>query len=241
MLINTENYPRSSASDSYSRQSAFNKTMEIIEAIKIIFINEKRSWLYILSFLALTLIFVFLFAELQVLLSIEPDNIFLYFKVWGTKDWLTIVILSGLISLNLIFFIYSITRGLTQKIITRGLTRIERRLTQNERELTRTYIDSNLQNVMNSDNSSGNHQGKISIIQSTSTTLIGTLSAIFSGILATAFCSSCLVVLFSLLGISFASGVLLLKYRFWIFLISTALLLISLYLISKKLIKNCKC
>ncbi|GBD34152.1 hypothetical protein HRbin34_00475 [bacterium HR34] len=168
--------------------------MEIIEAIKLIFVKEKRKWLYIFGFIVLTLIFIFLFAELQVLLTIEPDNIFMYFQIWRLKDWLMIITLSILISLNFVFFIYFLTRRQAQ-----------------------------------------------TIIQSTSTTLLGTLSAIFSGILATALCSSCLVALFSLLGISFASGILLLKYRFWIFIVSILFLLISLHLTSKKINKTCEC
>jgi|GEM_PF-2422958 hypothetical protein len=78
-------------------------------------------------------------------------------------------------------------------------------------------------------------------IKSTSTGILGTLSGIFSAILATALCSSCLAVLFSLLGISFSTGILFLKYRFLIFLLSTILLLISLYFQSKRIVERCKC
>jgi high-affinity Fe2+/Pb2+ permease len=71
--------------------------------------------------------------------------------------------------------------------------------------------------------------------------ILGTLLGIFSAILATAFCSSCLAVLFSLLGISFSMGIFFLKYKFLIFIISSILLLISLHFQSKRIIEKCKC
>jgi hypothetical protein len=78
-------------------------------------------------------------------------------------------------------------------------------------------------------------------IKSTPAGILGTLSGIFSAILATAWCSSCLAVLFSLLSISFSTGILFLKYKFLIFFISTILLLLSLYFQSKRIIKKCQC
>jgi hypothetical protein len=71
--------------------------------------------------------------------------------------------------------------------------------------------------------------------------ILGTLSGIFSAILATALCSSCLAVLFSLLGISFSTGIFFLKYKFLIFLLSAILLLISLHFQSKRIINKCQC
>jgi len=71
--------------------------------------------------------------------------------------------------------------------------------------------------------------------------ILGILSGIFSAVLATAFCSSCLAVLFSLLGISFSTGSFFLKYKFLIFLLSTILLLISLHFQSKRIVERCQC
>jgi hypothetical protein len=78
-------------------------------------------------------------------------------------------------------------------------------------------------------------------IKSTPAGILGVLSGIFSAILATALCSSCLVVLFSLLGISFSTAIFFLKYKFLIFLLSTILLLISLHFQSKRIIEKCQC
>jgi high-affinity Fe2+/Pb2+ permease len=78
-------------------------------------------------------------------------------------------------------------------------------------------------------------------IKSTPAGILGTLVGIFSAILATAFCSSCLAVLFSLLGISFSTGIFFLKYKFLIFLLATILLLISLHFQSKRIIEKCQC
>jgi hypothetical protein len=71
--------------------------------------------------------------------------------------------------------------------------------------------------------------------------ILGTLPGIFSAILATAFCSSCLAALFSLLGISFSTGIFFLKYKFLIFIIATILLLISLHFQSKRIVEKCQC
>ena len=166
---------------------------KIIEGLKIVFLkNSNVNWFYVFLFFFFVIAFIFFFIELQVLLTPEPDNISLYLKIWQTNDWLIVSILSILISLNLIFFIYSI------KI-------------------------------------------KSLEFKSTSTGILGTLTGIFSAILATALCSSCLAVLFSILGISFSTGILFLKYKFLIFVISIILLLFSLYFQSKIIIKKCKC
>jgi len=167
--------------------------MVMIEALKIIFLKDSKiNFFYLLLFLNFTLTFVFFFIELQIFLTPKPDNISLYFKIWQTRDWLIVSFLSILISLNLIFFIYSI------KI-------------------------------------------KSPEVKSAPTGILGALSGIFSAILATAWCSSCLVVLFSLLGISFSTGILFLKYKFLIFAVSSILLLSSLYFQSKKITEKCKC
>jgi hypothetical protein len=167
--------------------------MKIIQALKIVFRkNSGVNFVYISLFLFFTVSFIFFFIELQVLLTPEPDNFSLYLKIWQIKDWLIVSLLSILISLNFLFFVY--------------LVKI-----------------------------------KSPEIKSTPTGILGALSGIFSAILATAFCSSCLAVLFSLLGISFSTGIFFLKYKFLIFLLSTILLLISLHFQSKRIIEKCQC
>jgi hypothetical protein len=167
--------------------------MKIIQALRIVFRKDSGiNFAYIFLFLLFAIAFIFFFIELQVLLTPEPDNFSLYLKIWQIRDWLIVGLLSILISLNFVFFIYLI------KI-------------------------------------------KSPETKSTSAGILGTLSGIFSAILATAWCSSCLAVLFSLLGISFSTGIFFLKYKFLIFFISTILLLLSLYFQAKIIIKKCQC
>jgi hypothetical protein len=167
--------------------------MKIIQALKIVFGKGGRvNFAYIFLFFLFAIAFIFFFIKLQVLLTPEPDNLSLYLKIWRIKDWLIVGFLSILVSLNFIFFVYSL------KI-------------------------------------------KSPEIKSTPTGILGTLSGIFSAILATALCSSCLAVLFSLLGISFSTGIFFLKYKFLIFLLSTILLLLSLHFQSKRIVERCKC
>lgn len=166
---------------------------KIIEGLKIVFLkNSNINWFYVFLFFFFVIAFIFFSIELQVLLTPEPDNIYLYFEIWQTNDWIIVGILSVLVSLNLVFFIYSI-------------------------------------------------KVKSLEIKSTPTGILGALSGIFSAILATAWCSSCLAVLFSILGISFSTGILLVKYKFLIFGLSSLFLLVSLYLQSKSIIQKCKC
>jgi hypothetical protein len=152
----------------------------------------KLIFAYIFLFLFFVIAFIFFFIELQVLLTPEPDNLSFYLEIWRIKDWLIVGLLSILVSLNFVFFVY--------------LVKI-----------------------------------KSLRIKSTSTGILGTLSGIFSAILATAFCSSCLAALFSLLGISFSTGIFFLKYKFLIFIIATILLLISLHFQSKRIVEKCQC
>jgi hypothetical protein len=167
--------------------------MNIINALKITLLdNGKFNLFYIFLFLFFAIAFIFFFIELQVLLTPEPDNLSFYLEIWRIKDWLIVGLLSILVSLNFVFFVY--------------LVKI-----------------------------------KSLRIKSTSTGILGTLSGIFSAILATAFCSSCLAALFSLLGISFSTGIFFLKYKFLIFIIATILLLISLHFQSKRIVEKCQC
>jgi len=96
---------------------------------------------------------------------------------------------------------------------------------------------------LNSGNLFGPHSGNKNVFGHNSGKnifigILGTLSGIFSAILATYLCSSCLAVLFSLLGISFSTGIFFLKYKFLIFLLSTILLLISLHFQSKRVVER---
>ncbi len=167
--------------------------MKIIQALKIVFGKDSGVNLsYISLFLFFVIAFIFFFIELQVLLTPEQDNLFLYLKIWRIKDWLIVGLLSILISLNFVFFVY--------------LVKI-----------------------------------KSPEIKYTSVGILGVLSGIFSLILAPAFCSSCLIVVFSLLGITFSTGIFFLKYKFLLFLLSTILLLISLHFQSKRIIGKCQC
>jgi len=79
--------------------------MKIIQALKIVFGKDSGVNLsYISLFLFFVIAFIFFFIELQVLLTPEQDNLFLYLKIWRIKDWLMVGLLSILISLNFVFF-----------------------------------------------------------------------------------------------------------------------------------------
>jgi len=195
--------------------------MLIIQSIRIIFHQDRKVNLsYISLFLFFAIAFIFFFIELQVLLTPEPDNFSLYLKIWRIKDWLIVGLLSILISLNFVFFVYLITHTNSTRI-------------KNESD-TNKFIKNSLPFVDNSHNIRGKFVYYLIGI-------LGTLSGIFSAILATALCFSCLAVLFSLLGISFSIGIFFLKYKFLILLISTFLLLISLHFQSKRIIEKCQC
>jgi hypothetical protein len=195
--------------------------MLILKAIRFVFCrNRKVNLVYIFLFLFFAVSFIFFFIELQVLLTPEPDNLYLYLKIWKTRDWLIVGILSILVSLNFVFFVYLITHTNSTRI-------------KNESD-TNKFIKNSLPFVDNSHNI----RGKFVYYPAG---IFGTLLGIFSAILATAFCSSCLAVLFSLLGISFSTGIFFLRYKFLIFLLSTILLLLSLHFQSKRIIKKCQC
>jgi len=195
--------------------------MRIIQALKIVFGKDSGvNLVYISLFIFFAIAFIFLFIELQVLLTPEPDNIYLYLKIWKTRDWLIVGLLSILVSLNFVFFVYLITYTNSTRI-------------KNESG-TNKFIKNSLPFVDNSHNI----RGKLVYYPAG---ILGTLSGIFSAILATALCSSCLAVLFSLLGISFSTGIFFLKYKFFIFLLSTILLFISLHFQSKRIMERCQC
>ncbi len=81
--------------------------MKIIQALKIVFGKDSGvNFAHIFLFFFFVIAFIFFFIELQVLLTPEPDNFSLYLKIWQTKDWLIVSLLSILISLNFVFFVY---------------------------------------------------------------------------------------------------------------------------------------
>jgi hypothetical protein len=198
--------------------------MKIIQALKIVFGKDSGvNLVYIFLFLFFVIAFIFFFIELQVLLTPEPDNIYLYLKIWRIKDWLIVGSLSILVSLNFVFFVYSLYPD--KKTDTLPGFKPDK-VPGSKPDISGDHPGK----------TSGKHPGKNIFIG-----ILGALSGIFSAILATAFCSSCLAVLFSLLGISFSTGILFLKYRFLIFLLSTILLLISLHFQSKRIVERCQC
>lgn len=70
-------------------------------------------------------------------------------------------------------------------------------------------------------------------------TVGGGLGALFAGIAGTAFCASCLAPLFAFFGIGFGGVVFVLDYR-WYFVVGiTALMLIAIYLMARKINKVC--
>ena len=191
--------------------------------------NDKVNLSYVFLLFFFVIAFIFFFIELQVLLTPEPDNLSLYLKIWKIKDWLIVGIL-----------IFGPNLGNS--------------FGQNSGNSFGRYSGSNIKFGPDSGkvfgHNSGNeikfgqHSGKVFGHNSDKNIFIGilgTLSGIFSAILATAFCSSCLAVLFSLLGISFSTGIFFLKYKFLIFLLSTILLLIFLHFQSKIIIEKCQC
>jgi hypothetical protein len=143
--------------------------MNIINALKITLLdNGKVNLFYIFLFLFFAIAFIFFFIELQVLLTPEPDNIYLYLKIWQTRDWLIISLLSILVSLNFVFFVYLITHTNSTRI-------------KNESD-TNKFIKNSLPFVDNSHNIRSKFVYYL-------TGILGTLLGIFSAILATALCS----------------------------------------------------
>jgi hypothetical protein len=211
--------------------------MNIINALKITLLdNGKVNISYIFLFLFFAIAFIFFFIKLQVLLTPEPDNFSLYLKIWRIKDWLIVGFLSILVSLNFIFFVYLITHTNSTRIKNESDTNNKTRINHELNELnTNKFVKDSLQLEINS-----RDKIRYKFVYYTAG-ILGTLSGIFSAILATALCSSCLAVLFSLLGISFSMGIFFLKYKFLIFIISSILLLISLHFQSKRIIEKCKC
>jgi hypothetical protein len=98
--------------------------MKIIQALKIVFRKDRGvNLIYISLFLFFVIAFILFFIELQVLLTPEPDDLFLYLKIWQIKDWLIVGLLSILVSLNFVFFVYLITHTNLSRIVS-NLSRI---------------------------------------------------------------------------------------------------------------------
>ncbi|MCH8986854.1 hypothetical protein IIA94_01655 [Patescibacteria group bacterium] len=68
----------------------------------------------------------------------------------------------------------------------------------------------------------------------------GSFGALFAGIAGSAFCASCLVPLFAFFGIGFSGVILTLQYRFYIVAAIVALMLVAMYLTSKKIVGACE-
>jgi hypothetical protein len=280
--------------------------MKIIQALRIVFGKDRGINLsYIFLFLFFAVSFIFFFIELQVLLTPEPDNLSFYLEIWRIKDWLIVGLLSILVSLNFVFFVYLVKiknnypnnrpnklPELNDRIETTRITRpnniheykpnnnvypndnrinypnngpntneilgehsgnkfsidsgSEHPFGPNSGEVFGQYSGNNIKFGLNSSNLFGPHSGNKNVFGHNSGKnifigILGALSGIFSAILATALCSSCLAVLFSLLGISFSTGIFFLKYKFLIFLLATILLLISLHFQSKRIVERCPC
>jgi len=71
------------------------------------------------------------------------------------------------------------------------------------------------------------------------TTVGGGVGAIFAGVAGTAFCASCLAPLFALFGIGFGGVIFVLEYRFYFVIGITLLMIIAIYLTSRKIYKVC--
>jgi hypothetical protein len=65
------------------------------------------------------------------------------------------------------------------------------------------------------------------------------LGAVLAAVSGTAFCASCLAPLFGFFGMSFASVLFVLRYRFYIIAFVVGLLLLSIYLSAQKIQKVC--
>lgn len=71
------------------------------------------------------------------------------------------------------------------------------------------------------------------------TTVGGGLGALFAGVAGTAFCASCLAPLFAFFGIGFGGVIFVLQYRFYFVTGIIILMLIAIYLTSRKIRKVC--
>ncbi|MCH7605251.1 hypothetical protein IID24_04670 [Patescibacteria group bacterium] len=79
-----------------------------------------------------------------------------------------------------------------------------------------------------------------SAVSSISKSISGSFGALFAGIAGSAFCASCLVPLFAFFGIGFSGVIVTLQYRFYFVAVIVALMLIAIYLTSKKIVDGCE-
>ncbi|MEM0476567.1 MAG: hypothetical protein QW367_02935 [Candidatus Aenigmatarchaeota archaeon] len=161
----------------------------INKAIEIVF-KDKR---YLLAFIFLSLFFSLFFVWVQITISFTTESLFSYFLALELSQKALLILISALISLNIVFSIFS----LNQKSFS---------------------------------------------IKANSSSFISYFPAVLSGILSTSLCSSCIIFLVSLFGISFTTATLIYESRNLIILFSIALLSFSLYLQSKNIVecKNCR-
>ena len=81
-------------------------------------------------------------------------------------------------------------------------------------------------------------QRKKSKVKETGKSVVGGYSGIVAGVFGTASCSSCVAAIFGFLGTGTVIG--LIKYQWYVVIGSVALVLLSLYLSSLSIEKNCK-
>lgn len=72
-----------------------------------------------------------------------------------------------------------------------------------------------------------------------STAISGGVGALFAGVAGTAFCASCLAPFFAIFGIGFGGVVFVLEYRLYFVAAITIFMLIAIYLIARKIGRNC--
>ena len=81
-------------------------------------------------------------------------------------------------------------------------------------------------------------QKKKNAVKETGKSVVGGYSGIVAGVFGTASCSSCVAAIFGFLGTGTVIG--LIKYQWYVVIGSVALVLLSLYLSSLSIEKNCK-
>lgn len=76
-------------------------------------------------------------------------------------------------------------------------------------------------------------------INGVGTATAGGLGALFTGIVGTAFCASCLASLFAIFGIGFGGVVFVLEYRWYFVVATTFIMFVAIYLTARKISRVC--
>jgi len=79
-----------------------------------------------------------------------------------------------------------------------------------------------------------------SAVSGISKSISGSFGALFAGVAGSAFCASCLAPFFALFGIGFSGVLFTLQYRFYFVAVIVALMLVAIYLTSKKIVSACE-